>query len=1007
MHIRELAYKKLDDDAEHVLSLDARRHFILCPDAQVSRFLCRELSSDPRLSRSSQMREPQPTSAVPGFGSVTVQIEPFATSSVEMRIPTEGNKKSENNAFFFYHFPAVLSYLPLVETLRIDESFEIQSTLHALAGLLDGGRENLDLFTVIERLDRYAESLGRSRKPGHLLTRIETSLEQLQQERQRYEQVFKDARAYIPDVISARQRLLQQELKCKELRLRHYALVLHHAMQLQEHLDRFAEEKRRYVGKPQVDDAHVDAVKRRETQIETCRVTLTTLDIDIEATKASLESMEGNTSAEAISGVQRVELPEEMIHDLQSHVASIAELTIRMEELSAQLAELDQQICNTQEILSSLPDFTRIAPNPEDWLHQLASSLTTAISMRYEEEETLTKLREEISALQLANAADSALFAPIKNFAQEIQHHDTRKKNLEARREELNKKLHTHRGQRDDLEETLPGLRALGFGCASFLIFILGVYFVHNKAPLLYAAGVLALATTYFTGQMLRARQHIFKLTQSIAEIQAELDLVAAEEKSHVSLIDKLITQAGCSTVRELEARFDAYCEKLAKLKQLTDQAHRQEQNLKESIERIPRLFKRICETLQKVDEYPNSPDEVERCVGSAIGKSRIYHETVRRLADMRNRQQGLIVRRRFLENQVAHLRAKLAELETKTREIMRANGFVDERSYEDITALIPAYYRFLQEARTTLTQREIAHRKLQILEMQLEEEQNKVKRLQEEIQKIVNELGMSSLDEFWDAAHTTSHLAKIEKYLHDTQEELDKVLEGSPITYWQAQLGNYTPSHHDFETLSLEACRNELEQNESELQRLHSEYVSVRELYRKPLLSLRQWHEIEEDEMILRRSKAECQHYIKAAARAMALLEEHVIRGRTQNTTRIVGRTEDILARLKYPVRIIVNLLPEHFSLEIKPVGEHSTPPLGLVFFILRLATIEMVSQGHIAPPLFIDATLQAMDIPTSFQNLLFVLEQFLDNRQLLVFSENTQFAECAEERGWPVATF
>lgn len=969
-----------------VASLDERRQFIHCPDVQVSRALSRGLADamcvweaeDP-----GQAAEMAVT--VPGYGTVLARIEDA--------FPGEGGARAP-----VPFPPGTFRQVVLEDALNADDA-AARDIIQELACLVDTGQAGVDLLTALTRLDRFAESLGRARKPGTPLADAQARREALERERDQVQRALDNAGVLAADIRLCRNRVKQAAARRDEVRAALHAAVSDGARRAREDMKRVEEQIDALRGVPLMDSRNAAAIKRKETVVETARLQCACTRQEIEDARQELENLGEDAGAAPAAPAQRTDVPEELQHEIRVCLKSVTELNARLDEVNKQIEDLDGQLCQTQAKLTALPDFTRIAPNPVDWLNQLSSSLKTAINVKYEEQETLGRLRREINDLRVEGAGEALLFADVSNFAQAMQDHEEKRKALEEKTVAVQDRLHLDRGRRDNYRESLPGLTALGFGCALFLLFILGVYFSRGKEPVLYAAGVLFLAVAYFSVQLIRTRRQIVRLTQRIAEHHADMDLLATEARQSASYIEKIMTRAGCATARELEARYDKYYENVTQVRTMEDQIRRQEQSLRESEERIPRLFERICATLEQVDEHPESPDDVERCVGSAIGKSRVYHDTVRRLADLRNRQQGLIGRRRFLEKELAVQQRQMEGMEKELRTIMRENGFVDETAYSDISVLLTDYYRYLDTARETLSRRDLLTRRLRALERRAGEEDALLQRHSDELRAMLEECGLGGLDEVQPAADNAALLAGLENERQELERALEELLQGHPLEYWE------NGASGDIPAAPVGEVRKNLARHEEDFEKTLREYHALREERGRLLAGLRSLNEVDEDLAALDVTEGACRRSLSAAARAMALMEELTGLWRVRHGAALAGRAEDMLQDLGLSARISVDLSPHanENALRVEP-GEDVTVPPEAVNLALRLATVEVLDRDEAPGALVIDGTLQGRGMPLEPRALFSLLERFPQHRQTVVLSEDASLAAAALEAGWPV---
>ena len=119
------------------------------------------------------------------------------------------------------------------------------------------------------------------------------------------------------------------------------------------------------------------------------------------------------------------------------------------------------------------------------------------------------------------------------------------------------------------------------------------------------------------------------------------------------------------------------------------------------------------------------------------------YHATVRHLANLRN-QQGRRRQAPFSGGELSELREKLAPLETQGTRPIRQNGLPESR-YTDITGLLSAYERYVEEMHVVKKRRETLIALLLDLETRLKEEEALCARHAEELSLMLKEHGLEA----------------------------------------------------------------------------------------------------------------------------------------------------------------------------------------------------------------------------------------------------------------------
>ncbi|MFA7693752.1 MAG: hypothetical protein WCX86_12735 [Candidatus Hydrogenedentales bacterium] len=958
--------------------LSAKGNYIYCADVSVSRGLASEFLSG------------KGSVYLPGYGNFSLQLEEA--------LP----EKNDQSAAMKYGAPLI----PIRLVSADDEAVETEAFIAELAAFVDTGSGEADAYVMLSRLERYAAALGQADAPSGRLGIIRARRNDLEAEWATVAQALEDADALLSDLNRQRSQLIQCTARRSELRSQLHGTVAACAQNIKLRMTQLGDQIPHLLGKPLLSSGDVAAIKRKETQFETTKLQRERTGQELDQIKGNLDKVQQDPPAEAVGPPKRVEIPDELRFDILAKSKNCAEIHIRLDEVTSQEEDLDKQISQIQGSISTLPDFTRIAPNPVDWLNQLSSTLKSAVHDRYEEASSLERLQNEIHTLRIGGAEEAVLFVGIDNFAQIMQDHDTQKKMVEEKAKQVQRQLHSDRGMRDSTKKSMPGINWLLIGCSLFLTLLIGGYIGVRATPLLYPASMLFIAVFYFGLMRLRGSRDIIRLSKRIAEHHAEMEVLKEKAKKSGSYIEEIMNRAGCATIRELEARYDSYYQAVLHLRSLEEELAQKKQSLQESEERIPRLFERISATLESMDEYPESPNDVERCVGSAIGKYRIYHETVRRLADLRNRQQGLLNRRRYLEKEHNEAREVLAEKEKELRRIMRENGFYEEAGLTEVDTLLNEYYRYIDSARKNLSHKELLTRRCQVLENRLQEEEVLEQQYAKELAMLLEEFGVASQEAVEEAAENNAALADIKAEIDGLENRLGELLQGRDLSYYEQEKDGEQNANVSEDLVKSQ--REELARCEQDCEKLRREFAMLREERYQAFANMRGLNEIEEDLAHLVEEEAETKRKIKAAARAMALLEDTTLLWRDKHSAAISSRAQSLLDDAGLETEIFLNLNADAgenpFAVKTQSDQEIPADTLQLA---LRLAALEVLEDATCREAIIVDGSFQNRSLPVDGPALIQLLDGIAARRQLLLFSDNQELAAAAaKSENWSVLT-
>lgn len=877
------------------------------------------------------------------------------------------------------------------------------SMARELACLTDTGTFDGNLLSVLARLDAFAVQAGRDHAPEGPLTQAQVRLDMLKDEHKQACKAYAEADSMAVELGRCRDHVLalrEQYRHCEKLRC---AVVLQRVQQLQMRLEEVDRDIRATEALPAIGADQAASIQRAENLVQTSRLQLERVREELEETIGEIQEGAGSIGEQDGPGP---ELPEQLQRDIRVCLGRITELNGRIDEVNSQITALDMQISATQEQLADLPDFSRIAANPVDWLNQLASSFKTALAVRDEECGLRDHLRDETGELRIEIAGDAAIFDNSQQFTQELIEHEKKKKVWESKSAQLNEQLQQCVAQRDEMKEMMPGLFVLAIGCAFFLMLLLGVYVGVPRSPILIPAVLFLLSIFYFITRIVLTRQMILRLTRDIAGIHEDMAGMEEEQKNTVSQIERLMARAGCATARELEARYDRYRELRGKLESLTAQYRQQEENAIESGERIPKLFERIRSTLEQVEETPRDERDVEGAAGRAVAKYQVYRETKRHLADLRNQHQGLIGRRRFLDKELATVRERLLDAEQQLRTRMRAHGFSEEAEHKDINVALAAYYRSLDTVAEITNRHELLEHRRQALEKRKADDEALFLQHKHTLHTLLGEAGLASVEAARDAAANAGIQRDRIQERRAINQQIETLLEGRDLDSWRALAVDADQERIEAVADDLDNLTRELAEHEEQLNQALGAYYQMHRKRKRCLDAWRPLAEYEEDRANVEAHLESLQYSISAAARAMALMEETVMNWRPRCAKAIGERAEEFLRIIGSEASVSVCLEPgDEPSIQIEP---RDAAPVTTAALIVRLAAIDILAgAGEDATPLVVDAAVRGIALPAAPEGLLAVIAECAQARQVLLVSEDERLHAAACEKGLPVLMF
>lgn len=993
MMIHALKLRQTDGEKLHIL--DGRLQVLHCADAHLSRSLSQTFH---RILASEKVRATMsPVNVIadiPGRGALSALL---ANAPDDLRDSVPSMSLGNDSPEIIGEDLILLAFEDLLEAGNDYERIALE-----MAAITDAGNSHQGLIAALARLDAFVEKIGRGNDADTALGRAKTRLEALKTERAAAKAALDQAAKLAGPLHERRQEMEQYRLRRNAADEARCASVVERVTGLQQQLKSIEQMIAEERGKPCLDSEQAAAIQRAENLFETARMQVERSREELRVICEELDKLQEAASGESEKPLTSPEMLEELQRKLQGGHGRVTEFSARLDEVNNQIAALDGHIAETQQQLTGLPDFSRIAPNPIDWLNQLARSFKTALNMRDGEEEARDAMRTELADLRVEIAGDAAIFEGSGNFAEELVLHQGKKRQWESRSTQVEEHVRHNRSLRDELADTILGKFVLSLGCILFLLLLLGAYLGSQKTPILYPCAFLLAATLFFLTNLIVTRSRVTRLTRSIAEGQAELDLMSEEAKGDVSQVDRLMVRADCRSVRELEARYDRYRELRVQLKNLEAKYEQQEENLRESEDRIPKLFERVRSTLEQVDESPRNEDDVEGAVGRAIAKYQVYRETKRRLADLRNQHQGLLGRRRFLERELTSVREGMPEAEQQLRECMREQGFTAEAEHRDISSALAAFYRFIDVHQKDSGRRSELLRTRRALDERLPEEENQLEDYRKSFETLLKQAGFENLDQARSAADNTLALRDLEREKSALEQQCEELLQGHPLDHWRKLAGNKAVD----EAPDTDQYARELQTLDKENEEALHQYQALKQEKQGLLAAQRSLNEIEEDLAAVEKHMEVLRNDVAAAAHAIALIEETLNTWRIQYGEKIAERVSALLEMLGIIAVMQVKLDPNDVpAIEVLTDNIEVSP--ALVNMTLRLAAMDVLMDEHAPHPLVVDMVLQNMPLPVPAEKIIDLFSECAKIRQVLLLFDSESLATAAAKKQLPMLKF
>lgn len=983
-------------------AVDPRHCILQCSSPETARLLSTDMHRQRPVPGDSPQEDGVLTLSLPGYSTVRLEYGgPHKASEEEGLFSQEESPEDENSSAetAVPPFPSGrdLFHMSLGDALQAQEEGE---TLLAdeLAPLIDSGDKDRRLADAVRALDEMAVSLGRGNRPGAFLAVTKEKIHQLATEK-------KEGTVENTELISVARTLKDNRERLEALKERRRTLQAQVDELTRQGLDRVEEEIAALVNnQEQLEQArHLSSdqmaeLNRMTTLVETARRQLEKTSQELELIREELRAL---PAASSEMRTPPPTYPNALERNMRQLMGKIVGHEGRLDEVNQQVQNEDMLIAKAQVDLTSLPDFTREAPNPIVWYNQLLQSFKSAVAGQEREAQRCQRLEEELEHFQRLWDVDGHIFEEAGDFTAVMVENEQKRKAAAARYPLVSEEVEEKQNLRDDRLDYQNSDLWLTISCFILTCGALGCYFFIGNRPLLIVAGAVFVVCLFFFSRAAVAHSYVQKLNKTIAEGHAELALLQETMDHKDTHIEELMVRLGCQTPRELEARYDRYKELTRKIAETGEKLALERALLAESEERIPALFARLCDTLSRVDEIPESAAALDSCVGNAISKYHRYKDMKRRLTDRQNHRQTLFSRKSSFEQEITLWQNEYASLEEEFRTLMRDAGFTQESLYSELDDLCSNFRSFLEDAETSLDQGELLARQQQKLQERIESEKEQLVRYEKEREYQLEKLEFPTLEEARKAGELGAEIRAIKKDIEELTIRKNRYLQGTTRVNGELLLP---------QELAADGDAQALRQLTSTLNNVEKEYATTRQLwqdawarYNRLTTEGRDSGIIEEELACTSNSLETAQQLISAGALTVSLIQESLLTGRPERCSRIAQKATELLQSIQYDAQVQLTMTPEGracLAVEAKTPEEELAPLL--LYTAVKVAMALVLAGEEKGRQFIVDAAIQLETVPMDADAFYTLLEALPTHWQTLVITENMDLAETGKNRGW-----
>lgn len=909
---------------------------------------------------------------------------------------------------------ATISHLTLEELAEGDAMNRIRERLLALA---DSGAERSSAETALRRLDARLDAIGRNGAKGRPLTAARVRLDEVNKEYRaglelqgEIAELEEQRREALRQVAALRAQRASLEAELALIDAHERASRLREAENLQTRIET-ATQHCFALGAAvrEFPLGQLPEVQRAETRVATAQMQVKRTRDDLKEAKRQFDAEYRRLGAQA-DGVQS-EINEEMETRLNEVTATIQRIRERLAELDEQVLQAQAKLDEAQEAVNRYPDFGRLAPDPVAWLTQLSSSFDVAIRARDEECSRREQVRREVAHRHERVAPHRALFDGCPDFSEKAREFELMKRMLEEQRNQLASYLQSLQNAAEEIAEKLPGLRFLAAGLGLFLAVLLSAFFYLKHVAILLPAGFTLVAVLYFILNLRLSRARLAKVQHDLQESREKLADLERQRPDDDSPIAVMMRREKCETVRELEARYDAFRTAAAELAARREVLDALEMRAAEAEERVARLLERFRDSFAQVGEEINGEGDIKRAAGRAVSRYQEYREAKSRLTDCRNVLDRLQSGRRKLQSELESALNEETELAHSLRETLREYGFEEERQHESVAAALRAYRQYTAAAAERRARVKLLQENVHALERQVKAEELDLEKCEQTVGHLLARAGVSSIEQWHRMAEQAREYREVWAKRASLQEQLDSLLRGEDLLELRAAVesaGELPPpparTREDLKTEVAE-CTAQAEEWMHEEHRVHLEIT-------ERTAGARTLNEIEEERALLERQVADLELEFEATTYAIAQIEA-IARDKHARIAPALAETaghylDEITGGAYSEIRIERDFsigvgLPQSTRVLDRPEKSLSKGTIDQVYLALRLALVQAISHDGEKAPMLLDDPFANYD-DARLERTMRLLARIAKHNQILLFTCRDDVAHAAMAVNAPI---
>ncbi len=705
------------------------------------------------------------------------------------------------------------------------------------------------------------------------------------------------------------------------------------------------------------------------------------------------------------------DIAEEYDQQLADIDAKVQRMRDRMDGIRAARDASESRFRAAEQEFATVPDFSRLADDPVTWINQLASSFRIAVRCRDDDCQKRALAREQAARRKESMADLERLFAECPDFPNMAREYEVGGR----MRDELAAKLRTVIEQLYETSEEY-GERIAAFGkftlvMAAFMIGFLVVTFTTGNRGVFVPTISFAAAAVAFAVLMVHARAKTRNALKQLDQRQAEMRGLWEADDAQRRIVDQMIVDGGCQTLRELDGKHDQYRQACIELSALEESLESQERKAGEAEHRVAQLFDHLREVFRGMGEELSSEADVEEAAGRAVGRYQVYRDAKRRIAENKDQIKKHDADEAKAKEELDEVLEQERNLALEVRRLMRENGYPEESKHDSALMALRSYRIRSAERLKKRGRIDVLRENLVDFDHRIEDDRGGLARLEEDLARYLAAGKCESVDQWRERDKQAREYADVRDHIATLQEQLRSVLRGTDLNALRAAV-EAEPPPSEAPASTVEELKRELDQVNEEIDARMKEEHALHLVLTERAAGARSISEIEEERAVTQGRVSDLEFEMDAATYAMTLIEEIARDKHARIAPRLAARTGGFLKEITGGAydEVLINRdlaisirIPQTSIMTEGPEKLLSKGTVDQLYLALRLAMVQSMSENGESIPLLLDDPFANYD-DHRLERALELLARLSAQNQVILFTCREDVVRAAQTVAAPI---